>query len=1322
MAAKKEQTVPNGLHVGAELGTDKTLYFRWSWSRAHTDHYEVRWEYTTGNTYGTHTIVDPKTKKKRKVGNAIWFSGSESSVNADGSGISTYNYPDNAKTVRVKVKAVATENSDNKPYWTGSWSAWIEYKVPKVVGTAGTSIKNGVANLNIKPEKNNDSTLHAYWQWTLANTDLFYVRWYYTDNTQITVTETDTKTKKQVKKQKSLWYLGSAEEVEYNSTQKNVVYTSTYSMPASAGRVKARVEPISKIKEETDTVIRYYWNAPNRDAEYTIKSQTEVLSDRPNNTRINIQNGTSNGLVAYWDWNKTNTDHFDYRWEYTTGDKRDGKTVYFASDSGSTTNTYCLYTLPDNAIRARFVVTPICVANASGYVSWRAKNSGYIYSPIVSKLSSKKVKNFVISREIGTESNVFATWDWSESYTDHYEVRWIYTTGNKNKSGNAIWFEGSKTTTTEKQSTYSIPSNAIRVQCKVLPVANASRWTAEEATVAYGITTSLPVVEQKSTTVTSLSIERQSGTARTFVATWDWAAKNETDHYKVEWQYQIKTTTSTGTNNIWIRESERSTTSGDIFYDVYNAPENTDKIQVRVTPIAKTKKVQGIDTAYWTAKVSGLVVYDILLSADPGVDPPVPETPSVLMNGLNLTASVNIYEEGADIIEFDIVKDDSSLFRTTYAKVSFAHAEINVDVAIGGEYKVRARSLRVIKGFDVDSVLANPAVGNSERGDWSEYSSNVGTIPATPEQILSHTVETDTSIYLQWSQVLNSTGYKIEYTTNKDYFDESGDVKSITTGSSPAYHVSGLETGKSYFFRVCATNNNGESGWSPIYSFVLGTRPSPPTTWSDTTKGIIGDDIYLYWTHNSEDSSPQRDVEIEITPGIGAEPIIVKPSYPSDGSIPNFYIFNSTVTVNNNLVDDSAEAILDSDSDNILSTTFTSYPEDTAILWRVRTMGVLDQWSDWSTQRVIMLYSKPTIALYVGTEEDRNERSYEVDHYPLYIYAEAFPKTQHVVGYTVSIIADESYETVDRIGDIVSIRDKQSVFERYYTPTDGNILNISLAANDVNLDNEITYTVIVSAAMDSGLSGMSDWTFTARWNDIDLLPDAEVTVNTKTLCAYIRPYCMTDSGGYTLNVLMSVYRIEYDGRLVLIAENLPNGETTVVDPHPSLNYARYRVVATDGNTGEMGFRDIPNAFVGETAIVIQWDETWRNFNTEDGTLDGEYANSVYFGSMLKLPYNVAISDSNDLDVALNEYIGRSHPVSYYGTQLGVKGNWSAVIPRDDIETLYALRRLAIYRGDVYVREPSGVGYWANISVSFNRSYSEMTIPVTLNVTRVEGGI
>ena len=56
------------------------------------------------------------------------------------------------------------------------------------------------------------------------------------------------------------------------------------------------------------------------------------------------------------------------------------------------------------------------------------------------------------------------------------------------------------------------------------------------------------------------------------------------------------------------------------------------------------------------------------------------------------------------------------------------------------------------------------------------------------------------------------------------------------------------------------------------------------------------------------------------------------------------------------------------------------------------------------------------------------------------------------------------------------------------------------------------------------------------------------------------------------------------------------------------------------------------------------------------------------------------------------------------------------------ELIYDLRRLAKYTGDVYVREPSGIGYWATLTVSFNLKHMAVTVPVTFNITRVEGGI
>lgn len=111
----------------------------------------------------------------------------------------------------------------------------------------------------------------------------------------------------------------------------------------------------------------------------------------------------------------------------------------------------------------------------------------------------------------------------------------------------------------------------------------------------------------------------------------------------------------------------------------------------------------------------------------------------------------------------------------------------------------------------------------------------------------------------------------------------------------------------------------------------------------------------------------------------------------------------------------------------------------------------------------------------------------------------------------------------------------------------------------------------------------------------------------------------------------------------------------------------------------------------------------------------------YSGSMVRLPYNVDVSESVDLQIEFVDYIGREHPVSYYGTHVGEKSNWSTVIPKYDTDTLYQLRRLSKWMGDVYVREPSGLGYWASIKLDFSQTHLDVTIPIKIDITRVEGG-
>ena len=115
-----------------------------------------------------------------------------------------------------------------------------------------------------------------------------------------------------------------------------------------------------------------------------------------------------------------------------------------------------------------------------------------------------------------------------------------------------------------------------------------------------------------------------------------------------------------------------------------------------------------------------------------------------------------------------------------------------------------------------------------------------------------------------------------------------------------------------------------------------------------------------------------------------------------------------------------------------------------------------------------------------------------------------------------------------------------------------------------------------------------------------------------------------------------------------------------------------------------------------------------------------YSTKQHTTSMLKIPGNIDVSDDYKKDVSLIEYIGRKHPVTYYGTQTGETSTWNMDIPKSDKETLYGVRRLALWPGDVYVREPSGSGYWANVTVSFKQTHCEVVIPITLKITRVEG--
>lgn len=209
------------------------------------------------------------------------------------------------------------------------------------------------------------------------------------------------------------------------------------------------------------------------------------------------------------------------------------------------------------------------------------------------------------------------------------------------------------------------------------------------------------------------------------------------------------------------------------------------------------------------------------------------------------------------------------------------------------------------------------------------------------------------------------------------------------------------------------------------------------------------------------------------------------------------------------------------------------------------------------------------------------------------------------------------------------------------------------------------------------------------------------------------------------NIELSVYRIDAKGRFVTIGTDITNdGQSSddaisVRDLHPNFGSVTYRIVSRHTETGALTFTDIED-IQSNPSVVLQWDEQW--LGEDEDSLDDIPVEPVYTGSILELPANVKLSDKSANDAVAVEYIGRTRPVSYYGTQNGETASITCEFPKEDTDTLDKLRRLMIYMGDVYVREPSGLGYWAQVTVSYNRDFKSTVIPVTLEIRPVEGGM
>lgn len=809
--------------------------------------------------------------------------------------------------------------------------------------------------------------------------------------------------------------------------------------------------------------------------------------------------------------------------------------------------------------------------------------------------------------------------------------------------------------------------------------------------------------------VSKLKIQKEIGTDRSFIATWSFS-KEHLSKYTVTWYY------ATG-NGVWFNAGSSDIT---IKQSTYTAPENALKIKINVKPVSKTykKKVNGKSktVSYWKGEiVSKTYEFPSTMTM------PTPSAPTVSIERYYETGSGaekadenkykmvclcrDVDEQGRlNYIEYYIHKNSS-------AKPTYQSGYLNYDETVG--YEKWVQTVDVGSRYQVRSRFFRKE-NKKTASEYSPWSDIISTPPNTPVfnddgtsrlvKISNNTAE----VVLYYNHPSTATSVTIEYTYDKKYFNSnSSEVQSWTsdqyvTGVSHA-EITGIDLskGNTWYFRAKASNETGDSYWSdPIY-LVLGDKPGIPTTWSSVTYAVVGEDVTLYWVHNAEDCSTQTSARIELDINGTTTTVIVDNPYLNDEE-------NKDKTLSYSL-----------DTTNL---------EDATVQWRVQTAGAMvGEYGDWSITRTIEIHAKPTLSVEL-TDAEGNPIDDVITSFPFFVNALPGPPTQAPIGYHVVISSDEDYTDIDSIGNEVNIAQGQVVYSKYF---DTNYdLTIRLTPTELNLQGGVTYTLNCIVSMNSGLTAEFVKSFSVEWEEESYDIDGSIIIDEdRGFIAKIMPSSHeiietsndVIEGDLNGNVVLSVYRREFDGTFTAIETDIENdGMTVVVDPHPALDYARYRLIATSKTTGSVTYEDIDEP-VFCNSVIIQWDgEDVRSYS-DDTEIEDEPEVAAFSGELLRIPYNIDVSDNNSLDVSLVKYIGRSYPVTYYGTQISSTSTWNVEIPKTDTDTLYQIRMLSKYTGDVYVREPSGTGYWANVTVSYSIKHREVVVPITFQITRVEGG-
>lgn len=147
----------------------------------------------------------------------------------------------------------------------------------------------------------------------------------------------------------------------------------------------------------------------------------------------------------------------------------------------------------------------------------------------------------------------------------------------------------------------------------------------------------------------------------------------------------------------------------------------------------------------------------------------------------------------------------------SFASVQAAKSEVATRVVTQDNADTKlVQTLTQLAGY-VESVAGKDDAMITSAGMETKSSRSAPTVPVVPQGLSATAGDHDGEIYLAWKPVSNARSYALEFSLDPA---TAGSWTHVGIATSANKVISGLTTGKRYWFRVAAVGAVGQSGWS----------------------------------------------------------------------------------------------------------------------------------------------------------------------------------------------------------------------------------------------------------------------------------------------------------------------------------------------------------------------------------------------------------------------------------------------------------------------------------------------------------------------------